>query len=99
MKLDLKDIPNLLLPLLQKAKQYLGFMAVLFALGLFGFVVWQIRGYATVQPSQAEIDEKLLSLRQTKIDEDAIKRIERLESTNIDIKALFDQARDNPFQE
>jgi hypothetical protein len=99
MKLDLKDITTKITPLLQKAREYSGFIIVLVVLGLFGFVVLRIRSYATIQPTQAAIDEKLQDLKRTRIDEDAIEKIQKLESSNIDVKALFDDARDNPFQE
>lgn len=99
MKLDVKDILPKLKPLLQKLQQYLGFIIVLLVLSMFVFVVLRIRHYASLQPSQTAIDEKLQALQRTRIDQDAIDKIEKLEGTNTDIKALFDQARDNPFQE
>ncbi len=99
MKLDLKQIPNKLAPVLQMIRGYGSFIIVIVVLGMFGFIVLRIRSYATVQPSQAEVDQKLQDLKRTHIDEEAIKKIQELESTNVDVKALFDDARDNPFQE
>lgn len=99
MNIDLKEIPAKFAPLLQKMRQYSTFIIVLVVLGMFGFIVLRIRTYATVEPTQAAIDEKLQALQRTQVDQEAIDRIKKLESSNIDVKALFDKARDNPFQE
>lgn len=99
MKLTIKDFSSKLSPVLDKVRSYGGFMLVMITLGLFGFIVLQIRSYATIQPTQSEVDQKLQDLKRTRIDQDAIEKIEELESNNVDVKALFDEARDNPFQE
>ncbi len=99
MKLNFKELPKKLSPYVQKVKDYSNFIIVLVILGMFGFIVLRIRSYATAQPSQTAIDQKLLDLKRTRIDHDAIEKIKELESTNVDVKALFDEARDNPFQE
>ncbi len=99
MKLTIKDLTSKLSPVVDKVRSYSGFMLVMITLGLFGFIVLQIRSYATIQPTQAQVDQKLQDLKRTRIDQDAIEKIEELESNNVDVKALFDEARDNPFQE
>lgn len=99
MKFDIKELPKKITPIIAKLQQYAGFALVLTVLFIFGFVVLKIRSYATVEPSQTQVDEKLLELKRTTIDQKAINKIESLESTNVSVKALFDKARDNPFQE
>lgn len=99
MNLEVKDIPAKILPLLQKAKAYVGFAAVLLILGAFGFIVNQIRVYATSEPTEDQITERLAGVGTPRIDEEAVETVRKLESTNIDVKALFKNARDNPFQE
>lgn len=99
MKLDLKNIPALFAPVLSKIRQYGAFVVVLLVLGAFAFIIVRINYYATLEPSQAAIDEKVLHLQQTQINQEAIDKIEKLNDTNVDVKALFDEARDNPFHE
>ncbi len=99
MNFDLKDIPKKLSPIIEKLRGSLGFITILIVLGMFGFIVLKIRYYASVQPTQTAVDEKLQGLQRTRIDQAAIDRIENLESTNVDVRALFEEARDNPFQE
>ncbi len=99
MNIHLQNIPTLFTPLLNKIRQYAGFVIVLLVLGGFAFIIMRISYYATLEPSQTAIDEKLLNLKQTRINQEAIDKIEKLNSTNVDVKALFDEARDNPFHE
>lgn len=99
MKLDLKKISDSFAPVIAQVKQYSGFVVLLLVLGVFAFIIVRINFYASREPSQAAIDEKLLHLQRTKIDQAAIDKIEKLNSTNVDVKALFDEARDNPFHE
>jgi hypothetical protein len=75
------------------------FISVLLVLGIYLFLVWQIRHYATVEPTSADVTNKLNELNTPKLDQDAVNKILLLEDQNIDIKTLFNEARQNPFQE
>jgi len=99
MNLDIKDIQAKIVPLINKLRKYFGFIVILIMLGLFGFVVNQIRTYATAEPSEDAIIESLPSTGAVKIDSETASTIQKLESTNIDVETLFNEARDNPFQE
>lgn len=99
MNLEVKDLPAKIMPLLDKARSYIGFLVVLLILGAFGFVVVQIRNYATIEPTEDAITEQLQGISSSRIDEDAVEAVRNLEETNVDVKTLFDEARDNPFQE
>ncbi|HMS23970.1 MAG TPA: hypothetical protein PKB09_04150 [Candidatus Saccharibacteria bacterium] len=99
MKLDNSQIPVLLSKLRETIKPYIGFAFVVVILGMYGLVIWQIRSYVTQEPSEIIIAEKLNSINVPKIDEDAIRRITQLEDSNVQVKALFENARQNPFTE
>jgi hypothetical protein len=99
MNIDLKTIPDKLLLAAQWLKKYAVFISVLLVLGIYLFLVWQIRHYATVEPTSADVTNKLNELNTPKLDQDAVNKILLLEDQNIDIKTLFNEARQNPFQE
>lgn len=99
MNLDLKTIPAKLTPLLNNIKEYSGFIIVLVILVSYGFIIWQIRSYVIQSPSEAKVSEEVLKLNLPKVDEQAIQTIEQLEDSNIQVKALFENARQNPFVE
>jgi len=99
MKLELKDIPAKLIPIINKLRSYLSFIFVLVVLALFAFVILRIRTLVTTEPSQDAVNERLLTGQPVKIDTEAVERIEKLEESNVEVRTLFKQARDNPFEE
>lgn len=99
MNIGLKDIPAKLLALLGRLKKYTLFICILGALGIYVFLVWQIRHIATLEPTSADVINKVSELNTPKLDQDAVDRILQLEGENIEIKTLFNEARQNPFQE
>lgn len=99
MNLDVKSltkIPEKLLPFLKK---YGVLIFVLIGLGIFGFLVFRIRTLANTEPSEYQISEKAGESRPINIDKKAVEQVQQLQATNVEVKAFFDQSRDNPFQE
>lgn len=96
---SLKEIPSKTMQLLGRLKKYSVFLFIILVLGAYSYVVLQIQGAINTEPTEAQITEKLQDLKRTKLDQDAIKKIEELESTHVEVHTLFQDARDNPFQE
>lgn len=99
MKLDTKNLQKLLLKYASLLKKYAVFIFILVGLGVFGFLVLRIRTLASKEPSETAITEKTDQSRPINIDQSAVKKVEQLQDTNVEVKALFEQSRDNPFQE
>lgn len=99
MKLEVKDIPKKLLPLLEKAKRYKTLFFIISLALIFGFLILKINTYAQTEPSEDAVTEKLTTIQRPKIDPNALAKIQQLEDQNIEVKSLFEQARDNPFSE
>ncbi len=97
--LDIKDIGPKLLAIMSKLKEYGVFVAILVVLGAYGFLVLRIRYFAAQEPTDTLLTQKVNELNTPRIDKNVIEKIEKLESSNIEVKTLFDKARDNPFQE
>lgn len=72
---------------------------IVFFLGIYTFLVAQIGTLVNSNPSQAAINEKLQTIKRLRIDQESIDRILLLEEQNIEVQALFKQARNNPFTE
>lgn len=66
---------------------------------LYGFVVWRIQTLSTAEPDPQTIALKTSTASKPHIDKSLVEKIENLESSNVTVKALFDQARRNPFRE
>lgn len=99
MKFEVKEIPAKIAELLVKLKQYSSFLFVLFVLGAFGFLTVRVRGYVVSEPSDEAVSERLKSLQRPRIDQKSIDKIQQLKDNSVQVKSLFEQARDNPFQE
>lgn len=99
LSLSVNDVQKQLQPLLMKLRKYAAFIFVLAFLGMYIYMVQYIDNLIQDEPSQAAIDSKLRPVNRLKIDQKAVEQINELEAQSIEVKALFDQARQNPFTE
>lgn len=99
MKFDITTSKQTLLKYAQIIKKYATFIFIISSLGVFGFLVFRIRTLATREPSESLIEEKKSQNKPISIDESAVKQVQQLQSANVEVQALFEQSRDNPFQE
>lgn len=72
---------------------------IVFFLGIYSMLVYQINNYINTEPTQAQLSENINKSGKISIDQESIDRILDLEEHNIEVQALFQQARDNPFNE
>lgn len=99
MNLDLKTIPAKLAPIIKKLRSYVTFAVLLLFLGVFGFLVFRINSLVNTEPSEDAVLEGLQTIKRPRIEDDVVEKMQQLEETNVEVKSLFDQARDNPFEE
>ncbi|MCA9333020.1 hypothetical protein KDA00_04055 [Candidatus Saccharibacteria bacterium] len=99
MNFEVKDIPKKITPIIEKYKKYNVIAFIVCVAIVFGFLVFKINQYTQIEPSEDAIAEELNTVTRPKIDEKAIEKIQQLEDQNIEVKSLFEQARDNPFSE
>jgi len=96
---DLKQLLLKFLPILRKLQRYVVLVVFLGVVAACSFLLLRIGTLVNSEPSEDAVDEKLQTVKRPRIDEDAAKKIQQLEDENVEIQALFQQARDNPFQE
>lgn len=65
----------------------------------YSFVVFRIYTLGKVQPSQSSISSESSASSNPKIDPATIAKIKQLQNNSVGAQALFNQARQNPFQE
>jgi len=99
MNIDLKTITTKLAPLAQKLRKYTVFIFVMFFLGLYAFMLLRINTLTRQEPSFLAITEKLQTVKRPKLDKKLAEKIENLQAQNVEVKSLFEQARQNPFAE
>jgi hypothetical protein len=97
--IDLKSIN--LLPLAKKVAKILNrnavFGTVLVVLLIYLIVVFRISTLANAEPGPDQDTTGQSTI--PRVDKNAVNQIQALEQNNVDIHALFEQARNNPFSE
>lgn len=99
MKLDTTSIQAKLQSILSGIRQHRIIIFLLFFLGMYGFLIYQVGVLTEGEADQAAITEKLDTVKRLQIDQKSIDSLLKLEEQNIEVKSLFKQARDNPFTE
>ena len=83
---------------LKLIKRYYVVVFFISCLSIFGFIVMRI---STL--NNPPVSEELLSEQQSTkiphIDQDVLDKIKTLETENIQVRSLFEEARNNPFKE
>lgn len=99
MKQQLTDLFTKLKPTVVFVKRYLAFSTVIIFLAIYAFMIYQINTLSNLEPSESDIKDVLKTIPRPKVDEVTVGKINQLQSQNVEVKSLFDQARNNPFSE
>lgn len=86
-------------PIVRFLNTYKKFIFVIAVLLAVIFLVFRINQFSSAEPSQAQLDEKLQNATRPKIDQAVLDRIQQLQDQNVQVQSLFDQTRNNPFNE
>jgi predicted PurR-regulated permease PerM len=97
--INLKALLPQLKRLWQIILRHMVFIVVTIILVVYIFVVWQINQLANAGPSDTAQTTAQTTTGVPRIDKTAIQQIQNLEQTNTQVQSLFEQARNNPFQE
>ncbi len=95
--IDLGTLSTQFSGLLKKLRGYSGLTFFLAVAVLYGFILWRINVYSSVPANQAEENAHLAT--QPHVDQTTVQKMLDLQDNSVNVQALFDQARQNPFQE
>ncbi len=96
--LDIKQLGTTFKGLFGKLQTYAGFIFIITILLIYSFLVFRISQLSQAEPDEAVIAEQQ-RIKRLKIDQNALTKIQQLEDQNVGVQALFESARDNPFQD
>lgn len=65
---------------------------------LYGFVLFRINSLSNVQPSDTAVSSQVKAAAIPKLDQNVINQLQSLQDNSVGVKALFNEARSNPFQ-
>ena len=73
---------------------------IVFVIGIYGFVAFQILNARSAAPSPTDVSAQTqASASAPHIDQQTIDDMQSLQDNSVNVKTLFDQARSNPFNE
>jgi hypothetical protein len=96
-QLDLQRISKQAVPLLRRVGTYKALIFFLLIASLYGFILWRINVYSNASPDQNVEDAQVAA--QPHIDQSTVQKLLSLQSNSVSVQALFNEARQNPFQE
>jgi hypothetical protein len=96
LKLNTASIQALLSKTAKRYSKHAAFAAILVVLLVYILVVFKVNSLAKVEPAaETPANSNLIP----KVNQKSIDRIQSLEQNNTEIHSLFEEARNNPFQE
>lgn len=99
LNIDLKTITTKLAGFAEKLRTYSVMVFIVVLVSIYSFLVFRINMLNGQEPSEDAVTEKLQTVKRPKIDQSAVDKIQQLQDNSVEVQTLFQQARDNPFQE
>ena len=99
MNLRLMDLTDGSKQILSRAAKYIALLFLLLLIGVYGFVAFRIYTLQNVQPSSSDVAAQAQPYATPKVDPAVVTQMQALQDNNVSVQALFDQARNSPFQE
>lgn len=66
---------------------------------LYIFVTWRVNVLSNAEPTEMQISSKMSETRSPRIDQATVDKIRQLQDNSVNVQTLFNEARQNPFQE
>lgn len=95
---ELSDLRNKLNNLVERSKRYRAIGFAILVVVLYGFIALKINSLGNAQPSQDAVDSQVQAARLPRIDQAVVNQLQSLQDNSVNVQALFNQARQNPFQ-
>ena len=99
MRLDSATLTENLRNMLRTIIRYRVLLFVVVVSVVYGYVVYMIGSLGSAQPSPASEDTSATNISVPKIDQSIVTQLQTLRDNNVSVQTLFEQARDNPFNE
>lgn len=93
---DLKELTGRLQEILTSLKHYAVLAFILLIAASYGFLVMRINSLQSIPPSTTTSSPVVVTPH---IDPTIVAQLKQLQDNSVCVKALFDQARSNPFQD
>ena len=96
-KISIKDRIRQLLQKLSGLQRYSLLAFIVFVAIIYGFLLLRITNLSSVEPTDTAISEQVKATKVLRIDEKVVEQLQALQDNSESVKALFNEARNNPF--
>ena len=96
--LNIKSLPEAASAQVKRVQPYTLVIFLVFLGLIYGFILFRISSLQGVEPSPDAVTSQVKAGSVPRIDPQVVKQLESLQDNSVSVKALFDQARSNPFQ-
>jgi hypothetical protein len=97
-KFDIKSLRVKAGAALQKAQRFSLVLFICFIALLYGYVMLRINTLSNTQPTPESVSSQVKAAGLPHIDESVVQQLESLHNNSVNVQALFNDARNNPFQ-
>lgn len=96
---DIRKLLTKLSPLISAFRAHARFIYLVLLLLSCAFLVYRINAYANVAPTDDEVITETKTITKPRVDKAALIQLQNLQDQNIEVQTLFEEARNNPFNE
>lgn len=86
-------------PIISLSRRHAVLLGIMAFAVVYGYIIVRVSSLANTTPSETEVTQKVEAVPHPKIDKETASKIENLEDQNINVQAIFKEARENPFSE
>lgn len=97
--IDLKTLGASATKLFGSVNKYRSFIFFLMLTSLYGYIVWRINVLSNAPPSSADVTTAQQNVSLSGIPESTVEKLQGLQDNSVRVQSLFNEARQNPFQE
>ncbi len=95
----MKNYKKQLKHIARKTQRYIPTIVFAVFAAMCGFIIWTSGQQALREPAEGAVLDQISSSSRPQLDDNAAETLQRLEDKNIEVKALFEESRNNPFSE
>ncbi len=83
---------------LTKVRRFSFLLFICFVALLYGFIILRIDSLSNTQPSGDSVTSQVQAAQVPHIDQSVVNQLESLNNNSVNVQALFNESRSNPFQ-
>ena len=98
-KLKTTKLPLIVGASLRQLNRYKVIVFLIVVASVYGYILLQINSLTSAQPSADQVNAQASPIKSAHVDKTVVSQLQRLQDNSVSVQALFDTARNNPFQE